>query len=232
MYALLDVALRYAILGYLSTGPGSGYDLAQQLNGGLGWFWSAAHSQIYPELKRLEEAGLVEGSPTTVGEKLEKRVYSITKSGLSELVAWTSGPPVYRPNRDPERLQLTFSDLGDTDAIRRHLEAHRAHFSERREQLRATLDRMLSRRHERVERRLAGRSQSQQALTLLTRDLAYSGDIGRAEYEIRWATEALARLDEHDGAVAAEPARGRGSSVRRASRPPRPPRPRSARGAG
>ena len=38
-------------------------DLAQQLDGGLGWFWSASHSQIYPELKRLEDAGLVESEP-------------------------------------------------------------------------------------------------------------------------------------------------------------------------
>src|SRR5215468_3911961 len=100
------MALRYAILGYLSTAPGSGYDLAQQLQGGLGWFWSASHSQIYPELKRLEESGLIEGAPTTVGEKLEKRVYSITESGRDALSSWASGAPVYRPNRDPERLQL------------------------------------------------------------------------------------------------------------------------------
>ncbi len=202
---LCSVALRYAILGYLSTAPGSGYDLMQQLDGGLGWFWSAAHSQIYPELKRLEEAGLIEGSATTVGERLEKRVYSITDAGIEDLVGWTAGPPVYRPTRDPERLQLIFSDLAGTDAIRRHLEAHREHFARRRTQLRETLDLMLSRRHARVEQRLAGRSPSEQALTLMLRDLAYSGDIVRAEMEIEWADAALARLDEHDRAAAHEP---------------------------
>jgi PadR family transcriptional regulator AphA len=196
------MALRYAILGYLSTAPGSGYDLAQQLQGGLGWFWSASHSQIYPELKRLEDAGLVEGAPTTVGEKLEKRVYSITDEGRKALTAWASGPPVYRPNRDPERLQLIFADLASPDVIRQHLMAHRDHFARRRDLLVDTHSKILARQHERVERRYEGRAPEQQALTLLLRDLAYSGDIERAELEVRWAEAALARLDEHEKSVA------------------------------
>jgi PadR family transcriptional regulator AphA len=197
------MALRYAILGYLSTAPGSGYDLSQQLQGGLGWFWSASHSQIYPELRRLEEDGLVEGAPTTVGEKLEKRVYSITDAGREALTKWVAGPPVYRPNRDPERLQLIFKDMAGLEDIRRHLEAHREHFRQRREQLASTRERIMFRQHERVERRLAGRRPAQQALTLLLRDLAYSGDIDRADLEIRWAEEALRRVDEHERASAA-----------------------------
>jgi hypothetical protein len=52
----IHVSLRLAILGSLSSAPASGYDLARQFGLGLGWFWSASHSQIYPELKRLEEA--------------------------------------------------------------------------------------------------------------------------------------------------------------------------------
>jgi PadR family transcriptional regulator AphA len=192
------MALRYAILGYLSTAPGSGYDLSQQLQGGLGWFWSASHSQVYPELKRLEEGGLIEGAPTTVGEKLEKRVYSITPEGRAALTKWAAGPPVYRPNRDPERLQLIFSDLASLDDIRRHLEAHRNHYARRREQLVHTRERILARQHERVERRYEGRDPSQQALTLLLRDLAYGGDIERAELEVRWADDALRRLEQHE----------------------------------
>jgi PadR family transcriptional regulator AphA len=190
------MALRYAILGYLSSAPGSGYDLAQQLNEGLGWFWSASHSQIYPELKRLEAAGLIEGEPTTVGEKLEKRVYSISEEGREALVTWASGEPCYRPNRDPERLQLIFSDLADIPVVRGHLEAHRKHFADRRARLIAMRDRIISRQHPRVERRLHELGDDRAELSLLLRDLAYSGDIQRAELEIAWADEAIARLDD------------------------------------
>ena len=54
------MSLRFAILGYLSTGPGTGWDISRQFDTGLGWFWTARHSQIYPELKRMTQEGLVE----------------------------------------------------------------------------------------------------------------------------------------------------------------------------
>ena len=50
--------LKYVILGLLSQQSRSGYDLSQELSGALQEFWSANHSQIYPELKRLTEEGL------------------------------------------------------------------------------------------------------------------------------------------------------------------------------
>jgi DNA-binding PadR family transcriptional regulator len=190
------VSLKYAILGYLSSGPGSGYDLVQQLDGGLGWFWAASHSQIYPELRRLETAGLITGTATTVGERLEKRIYSLTDTGAQELREWTSKEPEYRPNRDPERLQLLFSDTNGIDSIRRHLQAHRDYFTTRRERVIEMRERILTGQHARVQERLKPKDSSDQAITLLLRDLAYSGDVRRAELEIAWAEDALARLDE------------------------------------
>ena len=188
------MALRYAILGYLSSAPGSGYDLATQLGQGLGWFWSASHSQIYPALKRLEEDGLVSSESTTVGEKLEKRIYAITDEGLEALTEWAAAPPMYRPNRDPERLQLIFSDLGDTETIKLHLEAHRDLYRDRAAQLRNTRDQIVERKNRRVEERMANKPEARKQLTLLLRDIAYAGDIGRAEHEVEWAEEALERL--------------------------------------
>ncbi|AHH19804.1 transcriptional regulator, PadR-like family [Nocardia nova SH22a] len=189
------MSLKYAILGYLSSGPGSGYDLVQQLDGGLGWFWAASHSQIYPELRRLKTAGLITDTATTVGEKLEKRVYSLTDQGAHELREWTCTEPEYRPNRDPERLQLIFSDNNGADAIRRHLKAHLDYFTKRRDRLVRMRDRILSGQNARVQERLATKSESDRAMTLLLRDLAYGGDVRRAELEIAWASEALARVD-------------------------------------
>ncbi|MEN3279473.1 MAG: hypothetical protein V7607_613 [Solirubrobacteraceae bacterium] len=192
------MALRYAILGALTSAPSSGYDLARLFDTGLGSFWSAAHSQIYPELRRLEEDGLLESAPSTVGEKLEKRVYSVTPAGLEQLKAWAGGPPKYRPIRDPERLQLIFSDLLDVPTIRRHLEAHVEHFSEMHERLAADRESIRTGTHARVGQRLEGRSKGQQQLTLLLREFAYTGDIQRAELEIKWAKRSLTALDEYE----------------------------------
>lgn len=189
------MSLKYAILGYLSSGTGSGYDLVQQLDGGLGWFWAASHSQIYPELRRLETAGLISGTATTVGERLEKRVYSLTDAGAEDLRGWTADKPQYRPNRDPERLQLLFSDNNGIEAIRSHLEAHREHFTQRRERVIEMRERVLTGENPRVLQRIQSKEGAEQVVTLLLRDLAYSGDVQRAELEIAWATESLERLD-------------------------------------
>jgi PadR family transcriptional regulator AphA len=191
------VSLRYAILGYLSTGPGTGYDLARQLDTGLGWFWTARHSQIYPELKKLADRGLIRRHPAVAGENFDKYEYSITEAGLAELREWAGHVPSYPPNRDSERLQLIFSDER-ASSLRPHLEAHLEHFRQRRDRLRETLSSMQLGTHARVRKRIEEGPPSRAELTLKLRELAYSGDIARAELEMAWAKSALAWLDEHE----------------------------------
>ena len=48
------------ILGVLGLGPRTGYDIKKLTDVSTRFFWSASYGQIYPELKRLEAAGLVE----------------------------------------------------------------------------------------------------------------------------------------------------------------------------
>jgi len=151
------MSLDYVILGWLSTGPGSGYDLVRTMDFGVNWFWSAPHSQIYPKLRDLEERGLVESQATVVGERLEKRIYSITEAGRAAVDAWTLKPPVYPPNRDVERVKLIFGDTGDLAALRTHFESHRAHYQHRLETLRTFIHEMSSRSHARIESRIASR---------------------------------------------------------------------------
>ncbi|NLG22587.1 MAG: PadR family transcriptional regulator [Actinomycetales bacterium] len=85
------MALRYALIGLLLDRPGSGYDLARRFAEVVGAYaWDAKHSQIYPELRRLEEEGLIE-----VVERGARRrtTYACTAAGLSALRAWLVEPP-------------------------------------------------------------------------------------------------------------------------------------------
>ena len=52
------MSLRHALLGVLKDRPLTGYDLVRYFQGTLGFLWSAPQSQIYPELRRMEAAGL------------------------------------------------------------------------------------------------------------------------------------------------------------------------------
>lgn len=91
--------LGYVLLGLLARAPASGYDLAQKLKGPVDFFWQARHSQIYPELARLEQDGYVVVQHVSQAERPDKKVYRITDAGSAVLKAWVIAPvdvPVIR----------------------------------------------------------------------------------------------------------------------------------------
>ncbi|MDP8949764.1 MAG: PadR family transcriptional regulator [Actinomycetota bacterium] len=92
--------LGYAILGLLAREELSGYDLASRMRARVGHFWEARHSQIYPELARLEEGGLVTHRVVEQQDRPDKKVYEITPAGLEVLKEWVTEPPAPRPARD------------------------------------------------------------------------------------------------------------------------------------
>lgn len=84
--------LRYIILGLLAQQDRTGYDIKKLFEGELGDFWYANHSQIYPELRRLESQGLITSHMETVGTKLEKKYYHLTEEGHAVLSEWMQEP--------------------------------------------------------------------------------------------------------------------------------------------
>ena len=122
--------LKYVILGLLSQQSCSGYDLSQALSGALQEFWSANHSQIYPELKRLTEEGLVDYRVEISGSVLERKVYSLTEAGRADFLDWLHREEeIAAPPKDVFRLRLFFANEMDPgrrrELIARELEQHR-----------------------------------------------------------------------------------------------------------
>jgi PadR family transcriptional regulator AphA len=107
--------LGYAVLGLLSREELSGYDLKRWMERPLGYFWSARHSQIYPELARLEEEGLVTHELVEQSGKPDKKVYRITTEGLEVLREWVVQPPVSRSVRDELTLKAYSVWLADKE---------------------------------------------------------------------------------------------------------------------
>ena len=62
LHVKIDIymALKYALLGSLADQPRTGYELLKHFEQSLAYAWPASHSQIYPELARLLEDGLIE----------------------------------------------------------------------------------------------------------------------------------------------------------------------------
>lgn len=64
--------LQYVLLGLLAKQDLTGYDIRKIFAQEVGDFWSARHSQVYPELRKLEESGQITSYTGTVGTKLQK----------------------------------------------------------------------------------------------------------------------------------------------------------------
>lgn len=92
--------LGYALLGLLALEPLTGYELTSQLKGRMGPFWSSTHSQVYPELSKLEEEGLAARRVVEQRQRPDKKVYSITYEGLEALKGWITSPVGPRTTRD------------------------------------------------------------------------------------------------------------------------------------
>ena len=107
--------LGYAILGLLSREALSGYDLTGRMKERVGYFWSARHSQIYPELARLEDGGFVTHSVVEQRERPDKKVYEITAAGLAALKEWVVRPPETKPSRDELVLKAYSVWLADPE---------------------------------------------------------------------------------------------------------------------
>ena len=58
------------------------YDLKLRMERRVGNFWSARHSQIYPELARLEEGGYVTHQVVEQKDRPNKKVYQLTDTGF------------------------------------------------------------------------------------------------------------------------------------------------------
>ena len=102
--------LGYAILGLLARRPRTGYDLARLMERPVGWFWTASHSQIYPELGKLERAGLVE----VVGRGArQSKTYGLTDPGRDELRRWLVEVEPDRAQRSESGLRLFLAPLLD-----------------------------------------------------------------------------------------------------------------------
>ncbi|MFF4454394.1 PadR family transcriptional regulator [Streptomyces goshikiensis] len=137
----------WAVLGLLSfPGERTGYELKKWADSSLRFFyWSPAISQIYAELRRLEELGYAASARSGPEEARAKRRYAITTAGREALAGWAAdtadaGPPVLKHGlllriwlghlTEPERLRAAVGEhlertRGELTAVREAMERAR-----------------------------------------------------------------------------------------------------------
>ena len=120
--------LRYAILQLLYRNSLTGYEIKKRFDTSLIHCWHASHSQIYPELHRMERQGLVVARIVEQIGKPNRNVYTITEAGKETLRNWISTPITDLRNKDEMLLKVFSIHLMDPgDARELLLQARKLH---------------------------------------------------------------------------------------------------------
>lgn len=120
-------ATGWALLGVLSYEDElSGYDIKKWTEWSLRFFYgSPAYSQIYTELKKLEEQHLLTSRVENDGGARSKRLYKITEAGSAALREWAEKAPVDPPQlKHNPLLRVTFGHLTNPARLKEIMQEH------------------------------------------------------------------------------------------------------------
>lgn len=192
------MSLMHAVLGVLEVRPMTGYELGQFLEASARWVWSAPQSQIYPLLKQLAEDGLIVGTRSVKGTRMEVTAYSVTPRGLDELRRWLSEPLPLAPVRDTLLLQALYSDLVDVEHACRVFEAHAAELEQAIADWRAHHALLLRMDTPLMRERVHGGGETPTVRSVLIKANVFQGLVRIHEARLAWVRDTLALLRASD----------------------------------
>ena len=131
------MSLNHALLGMLSVRQASGYDLMKSFDTSLANVWPATQSQVYGELNRLAETGLI--TVAAEGPRGRKE-YALTDAGLAELRKWMVDPRPEPARRSEGLLRVFFLDVIPPEQGLEYLTRQAEGAAERRARLQALCD--------------------------------------------------------------------------------------------
>ncbi|REK86164.1 PadR family transcriptional regulator [Streptomyces inhibens] len=179
------MSLPHAILTALLEKPSSGLELTRRFDRSIGYFWSATHQQIYRELGKLEQAGLIRALPSDQPSRGQKKEFEVLPAGRTELTRWASGEQDPKPIRDALLLRLRAAAVvgrtGLDEELRRHLTLHRRQLAE----------------YQGIEDRDFGAAADPEDRL---RRLVLRAGIGLETFWVQWLEEALAEVADMEGA--------------------------------
>ena len=124
------MALSHTILAALNTGAQSGYDLLKGFSSGSGCFWQATQQQIYRELAKLEDQGLIVPEVVLQTGRPAKKLYSITAAGQQLLGEWIAQPSKSSPIREELLVKVLAAHLTEPEVVLEELRRRQAQHAE------------------------------------------------------------------------------------------------------
>jgi DNA-binding PadR family transcriptional regulator len=119
------MSLRHALLGLLAEEPASGWDLSRRFDEILGSVWPAGHPQIYGELRKLEQEGLI--AVDSEGPR-RRKAYRVTDDGLAAVRRWLVDVDVDHTLRLEPLLRSVFFWLLTPEQLSEYLAKEAAYY--------------------------------------------------------------------------------------------------------
>jgi PadR family transcriptional regulator, regulatory protein AphA len=171
---------KYAILGVLSYGPMSGYDIKKFIQQSISNFWNESYGQIYPILKQLTAEGLASSHTEKQEGKPERYMYTLTGKGWEALQQWLTEPSEHLVGRIEILLKLFFGRHTPVSTSIEHVQRFR------------TLQVQLLHKYAEIEKHInASCSDETERLYLL---MTVSYGLHESQALVAWCDETLAAL--------------------------------------
>jgi DNA-binding PadR family transcriptional regulator len=123
------MSLAYVILGFLQKQDMTGYDLKTScFDQSIAHLWPADQAQIYKTLDKLFEQGWINCHVEIQCDRPNRKVYTLTELGKTELGRWLQSPQPLPTVRDTLLVQLFFAselpDVAIASLLKQQLAAH------------------------------------------------------------------------------------------------------------
>lgn len=113
---------KYVILGLLTEGALTGYEIKKIIDIRFSFFWSESYGQLYPEFKKLLEQELITVKSILEPTHRGTTTYSITEKGIKALRLWLSEPTEKENVRLEILLKMYFSNNVEPKIIKKQIE--------------------------------------------------------------------------------------------------------------
>lgn len=173
---------RYSLLGLLSFGPMTGYEMKKLIDRSIYYFWTDSYGHIYPLLKKMEKEGLVVSRGEITGGHQKNR-FSITEKGRRELKAWLRNPVEPESVRSEFLLKVFFGNQISRKEVGDMVVGEKAKHLE------------LLRRYDEIEKEFAGVRHESKQFWLCT--LNYGKRLSKAT--LAWCDETTKELSRKSG---------------------------------
>ena len=184
--------IDYAILGLLSWKPLTGYDVKRVMQDSPFLYWSGNNNQIYKALTKLLENGFVTNQVQYQESAPNKKIYSITESGMDALIRWVMSEEPEAPEvKKTFLIQLSWAGRLEPDKVSQLLDRYENVMTQ---QL------AMHREEKRREKNFPNRSEQEHFVW----EMLYDNFVVMCEAELRWiqqfreGLEHFRRENEHE----------------------------------